>query len=217
MSHSRRFDDEGKRSEHLQGSPLEDLGAVINRYIAWMASGPVWRWAVGIGGPILVVVLIYQLVFSGGGSDSPSVASASPTAIVSETSNVQQASASGTAPAASTTGAARTTTPGSAATTLTPGTTGTAAAAGSSYVVKSGDTLGAVCSAVAPSMSSNACVAAIVQLNKLTDAGQLQVGQQLILPVGTPGVVLTAAPTSTPAASPVGSPTQPAATATRIP
>ncbi len=205
----------------MQGSPLEDLGAVINRYVAWMAAGPVWRYAAGIGGPVLVILLLYQLLFAGGGGDSPTVASASPTAVVSDTGATQPVNASGTTPVASTTAAARTTTPGTAAaTTLTPGTTGTAqasAAAGSSYVVKSGDTLGAVCSAVAPSMSSSACVAAIVQLNKLTDAGQLQVGQQLILPVGTPGVVLTAAPSATPAATPVATASPPAPTATRIP
>jgi LysM repeat protein len=190
---------------------LTDIGAAINRYFAWMTTGPRWRLAAGIGGPILVLFLFYQLV--SGGSDPVELAINTPVASASQAVTVEQASA--TAPAANGS-AAQTTTPGTAAsTTGTPraNTTPQATVApGGTYVVKSGDTLGAICSANVPSMSINACVDAIVQLNSLANAADLQIDQRLTLPGGTPGAGTTPARTTTPAAA-----TTPAATATRVP
>jgi micrococcal nuclease len=55
-------------------------------------------------------------------------------------------------------------------------------AAAATYVVKAGDTIGAICSAQLPAMDNTSCVAAIVTTNKLAGADQLAVGQSLTLP-----------------------------------
>jgi LysM repeat protein len=192
----------------LQGSLLTDIGAAINRYFAWMASGPRWRFGVGIGGPILVLVIFYQLV-NGGGSEPLEVVTSSPTSSAGQAVVVEQAS---TTPSSNTTRPAGSTTPGTAvAATQTPKVSTTPQATiapGGTYTVKSGDTLGAICSANVPSMSINACVDAIVQLNGLTSAASLQIDQHLTLPGGTPGAAGTP-----PAATPTVS--QPASTATQ--
>jgi hypothetical protein len=84
--------------------------------------------------------------------------------------------------------------------------------------VKSGDTLGAICSANVSSMSINACVDAIVQLNGLASAGSLQIDQRLTLPEGTPGANNTPPPATTPTVNqPVSTATQQALAATATP
>jgi LysM repeat protein len=199
----------------LQGSILTDLGAAINRYFAWMAGGSPLRYVFGLGGPILALFLFYMVVF-GSGSDDPeelAVVSATPT---------QAAAANGNAttprPAGSSAAVRGSTTPGTA---TTPGTTTTASttttpratvAPGGTYVVKSGDTLGAICAANVPSMSVNDCVDAVVQLNRLESAASLQIDQQLIMPGGS--VTPSAGGASTPAAATA---TRAAATATATP
>jgi LysM repeat protein len=203
----------------LQGSLLTDIGAAINRYFAWMASGPKWRYAVGIGGPILALFIFYQLVAGGGGGSEPlNVVTNSPTTNGSPAVVIQQETA---APAVNTTQAARTTTPSTAvSTTGTPRASTTpqaTVAPGGTYVVKSGDTLGAICSANVPSMGINACVDAIVQLNGLASAASLQIDQRLTLPGGTPGASGTPAAAATSSNSGAATATRPAATATRIP
>jgi LysM repeat protein len=194
----------------LQGSLLTDIGAAINRYFAWMASGPRWRFAVGIGGPILVLVIFYQLV---NGGDKPlEVVTVSPTTAAGQAVVIEQAS---TTPSTSTTRPATSTTPVTAvATAQTPRASTTPQATiapGGTYTVKSGDTLGAICSANVPSMSINACVDAIVQLNGLTSAASLQIDQHLTLPGGTPGTPPARTPTVAATAS-----TSAAATATPL-
>jgi hypothetical protein len=106
------------------------------------------------------------------------------------------------------------------------------------YVVKAGDTLGAICSARLPAVPLPTCVEGIVEQNRLAGADQLSAGQTLSLPGGasnaagaatgaTPvasastGSAATAAPaavaqaTTAPAAAATSTPkAQPLATAT---
>lgn len=99
-----------------------------------------------------------------------------------------------------------------------------------SYVVKSGDTLGAICSAQVPSMSIPDCVEQIVSINKMAGPDQLSLGQSLALPgpgttqsnavAGSPSP--TSAPsvpnsTSTPSSAPTLAPTVQLAVPTSVP
>lgn len=69
------------------------------------------------------------------------------------------------------------------------------------YTVKAGDSLGAICTAQVPAMSTAECVAAVVELNGLSGPDQIAVGQVLVLPGGSTAPPTTAAgqpPTPTP-------------------
>jgi hypothetical protein len=54
------------------------------------------------------------------------------------------------------------------------------------HTVTSGESLGAICAARLPGMNVNACIEAIVELNKLTSANEIAVGQALSLPTPEP-------------------------------
>lgn len=92
----------------------------------------------------------------------------------------------------------------------TPGSTGGAAAG--TYVVKDGDTLFAIATALGIGQDARAAwTTEVLRLNQLADSGSLRIGQELILPV---------ARTATPAASavtPARTPAPGAPTATRSP
>jgi micrococcal nuclease len=116
---------------------------------------------VGIGGPLFLLLVVLSAL-GGGAEEEPDPTSAE-------------------APAATTT-----TSVSSPATTSVPSTAVTATsvpqAAAATYVVKAGDTIGAICSAQLPVMETTTCVAAIVATNKLAGADQLAVGQSLVMP-----------------------------------
>lgn len=143
---------------------LESARYYVRLYWWWMTSGSLLRFAIGYGAPIALIVLAVQTVR---GDDMPpgGLAAANsrpgPTAeVAGKVSSPQATPNTSTAPAR---------TPTVAASVLT-------------YVVKSGDNLGAICSAHVPAMAINACVAAIVELNKLGGPDKLAVGQTLTLP-----------------------------------
>jgi hypothetical protein len=158
----------------------------LRRYWAWMSSGSLLRFAIGYSAPIAALVLVFHVLINPA-DGLPSnfavlEATAGPTAEVAGAAATAPASAQGT-PAAP----AATTTPAVSKGPLT-------------YIVKSGDSLGAICSVQMPSMAIDACVSAIVQLNRLGGPDQLSVGQSLSLPAisGTSGnATLQAAPGST--------------------
>jgi hypothetical protein len=54
------------------------------------------------------------------------------------------------------------------------------------YTVQAGDSLSAICQALAPALPSEDCIAQTVQMNNLADPGQIAVGQELLLPVAGP-------------------------------
>jgi LysM repeat protein len=137
----------------------------LRRYWAWMSSGSLLRFAIGYGVPIAVFVFAVRAVSGGGGMPADfSALAASP------------------GPSAQVAGAAATAVP---AGTAAPQATPTVAKSVLTYIVKSGDNLGAICAAHVPAMSIDACVSAIVQLNKLGGPDQLSVGQSLTLPAAT--------------------------------
>jgi hypothetical protein len=204
---------------------LDDISAALRRYWYWTTSGSMWRLAGGIGGPILAVALFYYVVFGGGGGDDGGSARAptpspvpsnvavgvlvTPRTTVVATGSPQR-SPSSIAAATSATAAATTRPAG------TPGATGTAVAgSGLTYVVKSGDTLGAICAARVPNMDINACIAAIVSLNRLSGPDQLALDQQLALPAGAStsagGTPAAGTPSGSTATRPAGTPTTPTA------
>lgn len=162
-------------------------------------TGSWQRFAVGAGMPLALLILLVNAV--DGGSDVPrDLASrlTTPTVFVQTAgTRVEQAPAAN--PASPVVSA--TSTPGRSQLT---------------YVVKSGDTLGAICATHVPALPLNDCVAAIVNLNKLAGPDQLAVGQSLALPAGasTSAPAPAAATPAGQAAVPVTAST-PAPTATR--
>lgn len=84
-----------------------------------------------------------------------------------------------------------------------------------SYTVKSGDTIGAICAQLVPAMGTVACTQAVVELNKLGGADQLSVGQALLLPGNTTSASTQPGATQRPSANPTSLPPQ--ATATSAP
>ncbi len=146
-------------------SILAEARYYLRLYWWWMTSGSLLRFAIGYGVPIALLIVSVQLVR--GGDDlagDTSALSAKP----GVTAEVAGAAAS---PQAT-----------SQATASTPLTTPTVGRSVLTYVVKSGDSLGAICSAQVPTMAVNACVTAIVELNKLGGPDKLSVGQSLSLP-----------------------------------
>jgi micrococcal nuclease len=64
------------------------------------------------------------------------------------------------------------------------------------YVVQPGDTLSAICRTQVPATAEDSCVAQIVEMNGLANAGQIAAGQELLLPAagGEPEPSLAGAP-----------------------
>jgi LysM repeat protein len=170
----------------------------LRRYWAWMSSGSLLRFAIGYGVPIAVFVFAVRAVNGGGGMPgnfSASAASPGPSALVA--------------------GAAATAAP---AGTAAPQATPTVAKSVLTYIVKSGDNLGAICAAHVPAMSIDACVSAIVQLNKLGGPDQLSVGQSLTLPAATTTTSASTQGTGSATRSPVdGATGTPRPTSTGLP
>ena len=135
----------------------------LGSYWQWM-RGSLLRFSLGYATPLAAIVLAVHAVNGDNGIPAGLTNSARPSA----TAEVAGASAGNT-------NAGPPTSPTAAAT-----PTGTRSVL--TYVVKSGDSLGAICSAQVRSMEIDACVAAIVELNKLAGPDQLSVGQSLTLP-----------------------------------
>jgi LysM repeat protein len=142
----------------------------MRAYWRWMSNGSLGRFAIGYGAPIALVILAVNLLSGDGGIPSD-LNAATQGGTPGITAQVAGANAT-PRPGQSTTPQAGTTTAASP----------TPAKSVLTYVVKSGDTLGAICSAQVPSMAVNSCVTAIVELNKLSGPDQLSVGQALSLP-----------------------------------
>jgi LysM repeat protein len=167
----------------------------LRNYWAWMSSGSLPRFAIGYAVPILVFVLLVNTIQGDGGlPDGYSSVAGLPT---------RSAEVAGTASTPESTVQAQN----------PPAATPTVTKSQLTYVVKSGDSLGAICSAQVPSMAIDACVDAIVKLNKLGGPDQLSVGQSLSLPATggtTSATTLAASPgaasaTETPRPSSTGS------------
>lgn len=149
----------------------------LRLYWWWMSSGSLLRFAIGYGAPIAVLVLAVQFIRSDPAPQDLSALNAGR----GVTAEVAGAVASPQATAQMSTA---------------PVNTPTVAASVLTYVVKSGDSLGAICSAHVPTMAINACVAAIVELNKLSGPDQLSVGQTLTLPAAGGSASRAAQPVS---------------------
>lgn len=114
--------------------------------------------------------------------------------------------------------------------TTSGGTNTTGGSSGNTYVIKSGDTLGGVATALGvPSDQQAAWIAEVLRLNNITDARTLGVGVELILPriatststprtTGTPGTPqATPNRTTTPAAATTTTPQATTSAATSTP
>jgi len=159
----------------------------LRLYWWWMTSGSLVRFAAGYAVPILALVFLVRAV-SGGFESTPDLAAA---AAQSADESDSEVAGSSSTPEDSATGEA------ADAASASP----TAAAGQLTYVVKSGDTLGAVCAAHVPSMSIDDCVAAIVRLNNLGGPNQIAVDQSLTLPAGGPSRGGSTPTSNTPATS----------------
>jgi LysM repeat protein len=154
----------------------------LRSYWAWMSSGSLPRFAIGYAVPIIVFVLVANTIQGDGGLPAG----------YSSVANLPTRSAevAGTA-----------STPEGTALAQNPPATTTVTKSQLTYVVKSGDSLGAICSAQVPSMPIDACVEAIVELNKLGGPDKLSVGQTLSLPAAGGTTSATTLPAPTGAAS----------------
>lgn len=181
----------------------------LRLYWWWMTSRGLLRFAFGYAVPLVALVFVVRLV-SGGDDVSGSFANAG---------NLQGTDSQvAGAKATSVPTAARATTATTAQPAITPVVTPTVAKSVLTYVVKSGDSLGAICAAQLPSMAVNECVSAIVALNKLSGPDQLAVGQSLSLPSPAGSTTATSQPTTasgsqTPGATSVTTTPRPSATA----
>jgi micrococcal nuclease len=164
--------------------PASKKPSPLARYWAWTTGGSKWRWTPSIVVGFFVFVIAMAIAF-------PAEEEATP-----ETANADAPQVVNTTAAQTTAVAAATGTTAPRKPTATP-----PAPAASSYVVKSGDSLGAICAAQVTAMSSAECIASIVSANRLTGPDQLAVGQSLVLPAGTPGTSSTA-PTAAPTPQP---------------
>lgn len=162
----------------------------LRGYGAWMTSGSLPRFAIGYAAPIALLIVVSRLV-SGSGGLSPDLNAAAQNGNPTFTAEV--AGAKTTPSATSKQGENQNTTPQAQ---NTPAASPTPQKSVLTYVVKSGDTLGAICSAQVPSMAVNTCVTAIVQLNKMSGPDALSVGQTLSLPSAA-GTTSSAAGTQT--------------------
>jgi LysM repeat protein len=176
----------------------------LRGYWRWMYGyGSLPRFAIGYAVPIALLALAINLAQDDGGMPDNFAADA-PRTGTSQVAGVSVAQ-----------GTAGTPPPNASS---SPQATPTVGRSVLTYVVVSGDTLGAICAAQMRSMEVEACVRAIVQLNTLSGPDQLAVGQTLSLPeVGgpSPSTDLTAAaraPTRT--GTPPSATPRPAGTAT---
>jgi hypothetical protein len=155
----------------------------LRNYWAWMSSGSLPRFAIGYAVPILVFVLVVNTIQGDGGlPDGYGSVANLPTrsAEVAGAASTPEATTQAQNP---------------------PATTPTVTKSQLTYVVKSGDSLGAICSAQVPSMPIDACVEAIVELNRLGGPDKLSVGQSLSLPAAGGTTSATTLPASAGAAS----------------
>ena len=160
------------------------VGYWLRLYWWWMTSSSLLRFSIGYAVPIVALVLLGRLV---SGNEGLPANYASLRGSLTPGAEVAGASAT---PSGTTTGAQTTTSPTAAAGILT-------------YVVKSGDSLGAICSAQVPSMPFSDCVSAIVQINRLSGPDQIAVDQSLTLPAAnSPNQRATTSPTSGAASPP---------------
>jgi LysM repeat protein len=164
------------------------------------------KFVAGIVGLIIVVVLA-QTLFFGGDDDAPSITRPSSIPTATPPADTGEAVLLGEGEAGNT---------GSQ-----PSGSGSTAA-GNTYTVQPGDTLGAIAAQQGvPAEEQAAWIAEVLRLNNMEDARQLQSGQELTLPARSAAVRPTTSPTAragetatgTPRASSTGTATTPTATA----
>lgn len=136
----------------------------LRAYWWWTTSGQAWRFAVGIGGPFLLVAVIF-VALALPGSDGEDIAQT-----LAQTTSTPF-TAAGPDPEPTTT-----LEPTAPTATLEPPTF---------YTVQPGDSLSFICDDMVPDMASSECVSQIVQLNTLVSAGEIAIGQELALPGGS--------------------------------
>ncbi len=129
----------------------------IAGYWGWATGGSGGRFAVAIGGPLLLILMAVAFILFGGGSvEGP-----------------------GTGALATIPSGPTATQPPSA---ILPTATATPVPVPREYTVQPGDSLLAICIDMVPELPSDECVEKIVELNGLADAGQIGIDQVLMLP-----------------------------------
>jgi LysM repeat protein len=150
------------------------------------------KFVAAVVGVIILVVLAQTFIF-GGGNDSPSAnrPDSIPTATPPVTQDEPVLLGQGQAGGGSGSG----------------GDSSSGSSSQSTYVVQSGDTLGAIAAQLGVSADEQAAwIADVLDINGMQDARQLQVGQELILPA-TPGASASSSnPTNTPETQAAASP-----------